>query len=352
MANYITKNLQMVVGDTESFGFELSDSQGGAITLNTAYFSCKNNAQDSTYVFQKSLNDGITAAGNNQFIVRIAPEDTALLNPGQYWYDLEIGVDNDIFTIFRGVLELVPEITDPNSIVYTSVEWGNITGSLSDQTDLQNALNAKVNTSSLSAVATSGSYTDLSNKPSIPSKTSDLTNDSNFVVSTDLATVATTGNYSDLLQSPTEITDFGGQLPVSRISGVLPVINGGTGANDGNIPRRFTLYENNLTGATTDFSLSDNITNYQKIGIAFADPTQTSRQGYTEFCIFESVSSYEINLSLNLYGGPTAVAILLSQWTFSGTAATFSNKRMYRVQSSFSTEDKGTSIMAVYGYKY
>ena len=53
MANYITKNLQMVVGDTESFGFELSDSQGGAITLNTAYFSCKNNAQDSTYVFPK-----------------------------------------------------------------------------------------------------------------------------------------------------------------------------------------------------------------------------------------------------------------------------------------------------------
>ena len=210
MANYITKNLQMVVGDTESFGFELSDSQGGAITLNTAYFSCKNNAQDPTYVFQKSLNNGITAAGNNQFIIRIAPEDTALLNPGQYWYDLEIGVDNDIFTIFRGVLELVPEITDPNSIVYTSVEWGNITGTLSDQTDLQNALNAKVNTSSLSAVATSGSYTDLSNKPSIPSKTSDLTNDSNFVVSTDLATVATTGSYTDLINTPTfsQIANF------------------------------------------------------------------------------------------------------------------------------------------------
>ena len=210
MANYITKNLQMVVGDTESFGFELSDSQGGAITLNTAYFSCKNNAQDSTYVFQKSLNNGITAAGNNQFIVRIAPEDTALLNPGQYWYDLEIGVDNDIFTIFRGVLELVPEITDPNSIVYTSVEWGNITGTLSDQTDLQNALNAKANTASFAVVATSGSYTDLSNKPSIPSKTSDLTNDSNFVVSTDLATVATTGSYTDLINTPTfsQIANF------------------------------------------------------------------------------------------------------------------------------------------------
>ena len=101
-------------------------------------------------------------------------------------------------------------------------------------------------------------------------------------------------------------------MPVSRISGVLPVINGGSGANDGNIPRRFTLYENNSTGATTDFSLSDNITNYQKIGVAFTDPTKTERQGYTEFCIFESVSSYEINLSLNLYSGPTTVSILLS----------------------------------------
>ena len=35
----------------------------------------------------------------------------------------------------------------------------------------------------LSSVATSGSYNDLSNKPSIPSKTSDLTNDSNFLTS-------------------------------------------------------------------------------------------------------------------------------------------------------------------------
>ena len=153
--------------------------------------------------FKKSLNDGITAAGNNQFVVRIAPEDTVLLNPGQYWYDLEIGVNNDIFTIFRGVLELVPEITDPNSIVYTSVEWGNIKGDITDQTDLQNALNSKANTANLAVVATSGSYTDLSNKPYIPSKTSDLTNDSNYVVSTDLATVATTGSYTDLINTPT-----------------------------------------------------------------------------------------------------------------------------------------------------
>ena len=43
------------------------------------------------------------------------------------------------------------------------------------------ALNGKADTSSLSTVATSGSYNDLSNKPNIPTAISDLTNDSDFI---------------------------------------------------------------------------------------------------------------------------------------------------------------------------
>lgn len=56
-----------------------------------------------------------------------------------------------------------------------------------NKTEIDNLLNAKVNSSDLSTVATSGSYNDLSNKPTIPTKTSDLTNDSNFVSSSDLS---------------------------------------------------------------------------------------------------------------------------------------------------------------------
>lgn len=48
----------------------------------------------------------------------------------------------------------------------TSANWGNITGTLSNQTDLQNALNTKANTND------------------IPTKTSDLTNDSGFIDNT------------------------------------------------------------------------------------------------------------------------------------------------------------------------
>jgi len=57
--------------------------------------------------------------------------------------------------------------------------------------------------SSLAAVATSGSYNDLLNKPTIPTKVSDLTNDSGFITNTDtpLVVVSTTGDVSQALDS-------------------------------------------------------------------------------------------------------------------------------------------------------
>lgn len=68
-------------------------------------------------------------------------------------------------------------------------------------------------TSDLSDVALSGNYNDLTHKPNIPTKTSDLTNDSGFIdknvnnltnytKSSQLATVATSGNYNDLTHKP------------------------------------------------------------------------------------------------------------------------------------------------------
>lgn len=90
-------------------------------------------------------------------------------------------------------------------------------------------LSVYAQSSSLATVATSGSYNDLSNKPSIPTATSDLTNDSGYITASDvpaaqdqadwteadssdpayiknkpsLATVATSGSYNDLSDKPT-----------------------------------------------------------------------------------------------------------------------------------------------------
>ena len=64
------------------------------------------------------------------------------------------------------------------------------------------ALAAKADSADLATVATSGSYNDLDDLPTIPTNTSDLTNDSDFVVSSNLATVATSGDYDDLSNKP------------------------------------------------------------------------------------------------------------------------------------------------------
>jgi hypothetical protein len=86
------------------------------------------------------------------------------------------GVDNAI----QNVLDLVEgtgiNITDNGDGSVTisntggggSISWGDIVGTLSNQTDLQDALNDKADTASLAAVATSGDYDDLDNLPTIP----------------------------------------------------------------------------------------------------------------------------------------------------------------------------------------
>ena len=108
--------------------------------------------------------------------------------------------------------------------------------------------------SSLSTVATSGSYSDLTDKPVIPTKTSQLTNDSGFVTSDalngyatetwveqkgyltsvawgditgkpTLATVATSGSYNDLIDKPTiptttnELTNDSGFITNAALTG-------------------------------------------------------------------------------------------------------------------------------------
>ena len=72
-------------------------------------------------------------------------------------------------------------------------------------------------TSALASVATTGNYNELINLPTIPTKVSDLNNDSGFItksvndltnytLSSSLATVATTGQYSDLTGTPSLAT--------------------------------------------------------------------------------------------------------------------------------------------------
>ena len=87
------------------------------------------------------------------------------------------GVDNIDQTLLNLIAGTNMTITDngDGSVTFDStgggggsVSWGSILGTLSNQTDLQNALNLKADISSLATVATSGDYNDLTNLPTIP----------------------------------------------------------------------------------------------------------------------------------------------------------------------------------------
>lgn len=103
------KNLDMIRGDTLIFTFEI---EGLNEDLDSCYFSCKKNIDDESYTFQKSLEDGITKEEVGKYKVRIAPNDTHDINIGNYIYDLQIGIDEDIYTIMSGQLRIEKEITE------------------------------------------------------------------------------------------------------------------------------------------------------------------------------------------------------------------------------------------------
>lgn len=153
-------------------------------------------------------------------------------------------------------------ITIENNVIsasgsLTTVSWGGITGTLGDQTDLQNALDGKANTSEnqvvfsdddlafgiytdpetgdkyfaavdtdtgdfiyektshdeiegLAEVAFSGSYNDLSDTPTIPSNVSDLQNDAGYQTSSDVQTaIAGKADIADVPVITMQTTDPG-----------------------------------------------------------------------------------------------------------------------------------------------
>lgn len=59
----------------------------------------------------------------------------------------------------------------------------------------------------LASVATTGSYTDLTNKPTIPTKTSDLTNDSEFITSSDIPALPSNTDLSDYDNTTSKFVD-------------------------------------------------------------------------------------------------------------------------------------------------
>mgnify|MGYP003291001026 CR=1 FL=1 len=127
-----------------------------------------------------------------------------------------------------------------------------------------------VTSNELSEVAFSGSFTDLSNAPDIPTDTSDLINDSGFIdkdvndltyytLTSNLSTVATSGDYDDLTNKPSIPTVNNGTLTIQQ-NGTN--VNTFTANSSTNVTANITVPTNtsdliNDSGFITSSSLPD-----------------------------------------------------------------------------------------------
>ena len=114
---------------------------------------------------------------------------------------------------------------------YATQSWVQQQGYLTTHQDIS----GKANSADLAVVATSGNYYDLSDIPSIPTHTSDLTNDEGYITnqdiagkvnSEDLATVALSGSYNDLVDAPTNLSDLNNDVGYfSSSEDIIGVLN-------------------------------------------------------------------------------------------------------------------------------
>ena len=164
------------------------------------------------YIFKINTNDILIIEEAGEVTVDVSIVPTLL--SGTKIADYAIGsTEGSIYAP-----EFQTEINDNTKSDHTT--WS------SDKIDTE--LSSKVDTSSLAIVATTGSYTDLSNKPTIPTKVSELQNDSGYVAGSSLATVAATGSYTDLSNKPTiptkvsELQNDSGYITDSALSSYQP----------------------------------------------------------------------------------------------------------------------------------
>lgn len=109
--NAFNQNIDMVRGDTLAFCFEiagLDDYSNLDFTFNIA-----EHHEDDPFI-SLSLGEGIELlseeSGKAIYSVGVAPELTAGLELGRYFYDLRLIDEENVITLLRGYLTLVWEV--------------------------------------------------------------------------------------------------------------------------------------------------------------------------------------------------------------------------------------------------
>ena len=104
--NYYKNDIRHVRGDTFTHNIYV---EGLNQDLESVYFTCRDSLNDNSEILiEKSLNNGITYTYYDEetdtriYVVRLSPNDTKDIQSGTYYYDEQIAVNGDVFTIMKG----------------------------------------------------------------------------------------------------------------------------------------------------------------------------------------------------------------------------------------------------------
>lgn len=113
-------DIDMIRGDTLNIQFEIESDTVLDLTSDdfNVTFSFKRSPTDNSYVFQKGK-AAVTSPADNVFVIRVAPDDTVYLEPGYYFYDIQLNINDDIYTIALGKIHLEIDITRPPVVLPT-----------------------------------------------------------------------------------------------------------------------------------------------------------------------------------------------------------------------------------------
>lgn len=103
--------ITLMRGDSHYIGITLKHAEDAPDEI---YFSVKENKSRRTYLFQKSLGNGIepeAGAEGLRYIITIDPADTASLSGGRYCYDIEVHINGDTITPVEGSFTLTEDVT-------------------------------------------------------------------------------------------------------------------------------------------------------------------------------------------------------------------------------------------------
>ena len=113
--NYYSNDISHLKGDTYSCGLVIEEL--GQEPEEIA-FTCRDSLNDNSEVlFSATIGDGISLVEYDKvkdirkYAIRIAPSKTINLHSGAYYYDEEVRVNGDVFTIMKGRFILKQDCT-------------------------------------------------------------------------------------------------------------------------------------------------------------------------------------------------------------------------------------------------